>query len=468
MMPTRPMYDHVVLISLDTLRSDVLPFHPAPRWRNTHDLPRTVRADVLGQLAGDGAFFSDCKSAAPYTSASHASLFTGRWPLRHGVYEFFNRKLRGGTVFGAARRRGFRTLFKVDFPIILGPLLGFDRDIDHYIVEDDEAFLAALDPNQPSFSFVHFGGIHLPYGFHNLRSGGDAYRAKVRDLEFRVPPSAPSAADRLVETYRTAEDLDLLIRYKNAVQHLYREGAYADLFDLYLEGIDVFLDRVFAPFLRRLRERLKHRRTLLVIFGDHGEEYDAESCGHFNTVADSVLTVPLILHGPDIRPGLHRALMRTVDLAPTLCELLGFGGLFAAAMDGVSLAGPLLGGGPYAERPAFAQAYVADTSAFVGYQERLLRQGRKTGALPHVLTREVVIDGGHRLEQWLDPAGIPTRVRLEQRDSAGGWRACERADAGRSLGEMLAAYNRTRRGGRALSGVPAEVGVQLAAMGYHV
>ncbi|WP_159107335.1 sulfatase-like hydrolase/transferase [Azospirillum sp. B506] len=466
--PITPMYDHLVLISLDTLRSDALPFHPAPQWPAKYGLTRTVRAEALRHLADEGFFFSNCKSAAPYTSASHASLFTGKWPVRHGVFEFFNRRLRGGTLFGAARRHGFRTLFKVDFPIILGRHLGFDRDADLYIVEDDDAFLAALDPARRSVSFVHFGGIHLPYGFHNLRSGGDAYRAKVRDLEAGLPRHAPAAADRLVETYRDAEDLDLLVRYKNAVQHLYREEAYARIFDLYLEGIDLFLDRVFAPFLERLIDRLAGQRTLLVVFGDHGEEYDEESCGHFNTVADGVLTVPLILHGPDIARGHAARLVRTIDLAPTLAELLGFGGPFPAGMDGVSLAPTLLDRAPYAERPAFAQAYVADTAAYVSYQDRMLRRDRKSGSLPHTLTREVVIDGGCRLERWYDSVGAPYTKRLERYARDGAHSPCDAPEVAESLGEMLNAYNRMRRNGQAMSGVPAEVGARLAAMGYHV
>src|SRR5205823_13982363 len=59
------------------------------------------------------SYFPHTITAAPYTSAAHGSFLTGKWPLRHGVFELFNRKLRSATLFDHARRLGYRTALKV-------------------------------------------------------------------------------------------------------------------------------------------------------------------------------------------------------------------------------------------------------------------------------------------------------------------------------------------------------------------
>src|SRR5215510_12472331 len=87
-------YDHVVLISLDTLRSDAMGATSGKGWPDKYGLPEQAHSTrILDELARKGLFFPTTLSSAPYTSASHASFFTGQWPLRHGVYEFFNRSL---------------------------------------------------------------------------------------------------------------------------------------------------------------------------------------------------------------------------------------------------------------------------------------------------------------------------------------------------------------------------------------
>src|SRR5690606_8582932 len=116
-----------------------------------------------------------------YTTASHASVFTGLFPLRHGLYEYYNSKIDQKTVFEYAKDHGRKVTFKTDFPIILGKPLGFTRGVDKYIVEDDEECLTELEKNKydHTLDFIHFGGIHYPYGFHTLQIAGDDYRQKV-------------------------------------------------------------------------------------------------------------------------------------------------------------------------------------------------------------------------------------------------------------------------------------------------
>jgi hypothetical protein len=389
-MPVAPSYDHYVLISLDTLRSDGIAANPFKLWPHKYVGLAPPRTTLVDQLVAEGAFFPNTISAAPYTSASHATLFTGRWPHRHKVYEFFNRRLRGETVFSWARRQGLRTYFKSDFPIILGKHLGFTDDVTDYIVEDDEEYFSRLDTDAPSLSFLHFGSLHIPYGFHNLRYGGDAYRARVAELEKGISPGGPALGDTLLETYRTGEDLDLMLRYKRIVLEHYENADYDALFALYLEGIETFMRTRFEPFMARLFDRFKGRRVLFVLFGDHGEEYDGSSYGHFNSMAEGVTRIPVLFWGPDVVPGIHSERIRSVDVAPTVEACLGGA---TETLDGEPLVGTVFGSDRPSPHPAYCQAYVSDTARFVDFQQKMLAAGHAPGALTHVCFAEAVWDG---------------------------------------------------------------------------
>lgn len=396
-MQKTPKYDHIVMISIDTLRSDALAGHPAPLWPDLYPNLSAPATDALTRLSGDGHWFTNCVSAAPYTSASHASILSGKWPQRHGVYEFFNRKLSANTIFTRARRQGIPTIMKSDFPYILGPTLGFDRDIDNFIIENDNAFLKTLGSLKKSCSLVHFGGVHVPYGFHNLHYGAAAYRDRVRQLEDDLGAPADLPKDQLFETKREGEDLQYLMRYKRIIQELWQAGRAEEIFGLYLEGIEHFLTTRFTPFLDRLLETLKGQRTLIVLFGDHGEEYSPDAFGHFNAVTEGVMRVPLIFHGPDVPKGTTQDRVRTVDILPTIYDLAEDRATRRLAIDGESLLPRMRGlqEGPCG--PAFAQAWVADTARFVRFQQQMLTKGTKRGSLPHLLYREVVWSGDYRL-----------------------------------------------------------------------
>ncbi|MEU3861042.1 sulfatase-like hydrolase/transferase [Streptomyces sp. NPDC028722] len=395
------MYDHIVLISIDTLRSDGISANPLRLWPDVYPELSAPATPVLDDLVGRGAFFANCVSAAPYTSASHATILSGKWPLRHGVFEFFNRKLGTDTLFTRAQRAGYATLLKSDFPLILGPTLGFDRGVDTFVAEDDKAYLASLAETSRSVSLVHFGGVHVPYGFHNLHYGGDAYRAKLSKLEadFGGPDQLPK--DQLIETYRDEEDLRYLLRYKRVVQELWQADRAEEIFGLYLEGIEYFLATRFTPFIERLFRATAGRRTLVVLFGDHGEEYSAESFGHFNSVTEGVLRVPLLFFGDDVAPGCYTERVRTVEILPTIAELMGNLPIAHLKLDGASLASTVRDGSTYPLRPGFAQAYVADTAKSINFQQQLMNKEARPGGLPHVLAKEVVWDGRYRLTREL-------------------------------------------------------------------
>lgn len=472
------MFDHIVFLSLDTLRSDCIASNPHKLWPDKYNLPAALDTPLLDEIAAGGAFFTNCISAAPYTSASHATFFTGKWPLRHGVYEFFNRALHAETIFSAAQRAGAVTTFKVDFPIILGKFLGFDRGIDRYIIEDDDAFLEAISSQPRNFALAHFGGLHVPYGFHNLHYGGDAYVETVRRLEAEIQASDSSPVDSLVETYRDSEDLGLMLRYKRIVQHHYELKNYSKLFELYLKGVEHFVKTRFAPFFRKLTKVLSGRSFLIILFGDHGEEYDEDSYGHHNSMSEGVLRVPLIFYGTGVKPGVYHQRVRSVDVVPTILDLLRDKGMGRLKLDGDSLAETVVNKAPYPIRPAFSQAYAAETNKYVAYQKKLLAKGAKTGSLHHVLYKEAVYSDNMKLVrqhyQYEQAGGIwglnkcAPRITLQQINEDNYMSSSTAQDQIPSMLAQLEGYNKLLRPRSQQLVIPNDIRAQLQNMGYRV
>ena len=66
---------HLVIISIDTLRADYLGSYGHPYVESPH---------IDAQAAG-GFLFENHVSSAPTTLASHTALTTGTWPHTHGV-----------------------------------------------------------------------------------------------------------------------------------------------------------------------------------------------------------------------------------------------------------------------------------------------------------------------------------------------------------------------------------------------
>lgn len=349
------MYDKVVMVSLDTLRADGITSNPIKLYLHEYKTKTKLIKTALDELISKSFFFNNVISSASYTAASHASYFTGLWPKNNGIYDHFNSKLHATTIFENAKQNGYKTVFKTDFPLILGSYLNLINGVDDYLVEDDQSGLDLLKKEDKVMSFFHFGQVHYPYGFHNLKYGGQDYKDKVIELEnkYKLTVEQVNLRDVATETYRDEADIQWLYRYKKIVTYLYKNRKDNELFDLYLQGINYFHQHKFNLFLEKLLESLKGSNYLIVIFSDHGEAWSDDSFGHFNTLDEGVIRVPIILHASDIKPSIYSNRIRTVDLAPTLQEIL-FSESTTPKFDGISLSDIIYSHNAEDNRDAFA------------------------------------------------------------------------------------------------------------------
>jgi arylsulfatase A-like enzyme len=124
------------------------------------------------------------------------------------------------------------------------------------------------------------------------------------------------------------------------------------LIDRYDEEL-LYVDHWLGAFLERvLRE---HPDTLVVLAGDHGEEFlDHGLFGHAHTLYQELLHVPLVLWSPDLPARRVATQVRLLDVLPTVLELAGIADALPPGVQGESLV-PVADGRETADRPAPAE-----------------------------------------------------------------------------------------------------------------
>jgi arylsulfatase A-like enzyme/Flp pilus assembly protein TadD len=353
--PPPPRAEHVVLVTLDTLRADRLGCYGA----------RDVATPRLDRLAAEGALAEEASAHVPLTRPSHASIFTGLLPPEHGIRDNVSPAVVPGVPLLAEefRKAGFATGAFVS-SVVLTRQSGFDRGFDVYSdrfegAAGDAQFLNTVQKKGPDtlaealawlesqrgkrvFLWVHLYEPHDPY-----------------------EPPEPYAA-----------------RYAGRLYD--GEVAWTD------ELVGRLDDRLASLGLRD--------RTALVVTSDHGEglgEHGEHLHGFF--AYQATLRVPLLVRAPGIPPGTRlRATARLVDLFPTALDLAGVAAPPAAALTGRSLA-PALRGGPAPAEPVTYAETLVPLLHFGWSDLRVVREGRwKYIQAPRPELYDLAADPGER------------------------------------------------------------------------
>jgi arylsulfatase A-like enzyme len=332
----------VLMLSIDALRSDCVRANEDKRRLRYLGVTHMPETPTLDALLGRGTTFTSCFTAAPYTSAAHAAIFTGLMTVNNGIREHYRTALfpRIETLFTHFKRAGYVTVLANDMQAIFSHNLGLTSDVDHYVAMNDRKVGQILTErsDEPVFCFWHIANIHSPFGLCSLEIDGARFRAEVELIAgmagVEYSPDGPRQLN--MEALTDPEELLLRKRYFQALRSLYEQRRYADIMNLYIRSME-HMDRHRLASIVALLEGigwLDH--GTLCIFGDHGEEYSDRCFMHHTSVTDGAINVPLTFVAPDLpRNAVDKSVVRTIDIAPTLLELAGLEP--RQSLDGVSL-----------------------------------------------------------------------------------------------------------------------------------
>ena len=289
----------MVVVTLDTLSARHLSQYGNER----------IETPNFGRVAAEGVLFEQATATVPLTLPSHASMFTGTYPMFHGVRDNGGYYLRDDAetlaeALGAAgwRTGGFVAAFVVD------SRWGLDQGFERYPRRVRFPRVRAHQPRQRPAPRRR--GARRRPGLDGRGEGGALFRL---DPSLR-PPLALRGAGTLG------------LRASG-----YSEAAY--------DGEVLFTDSLVGRLLDWLDRNELAGETVLALIGDHGESLGRHREGaHGFFIYDATMQVPFLLRAPyrQIAGGRRiPAQVRGIDLMPTVLDLVGVEA--PAAVQGASL-----------------------------------------------------------------------------------------------------------------------------------
>ncbi|MDX1644346.1 MAG: sulfatase-like hydrolase/transferase [Thermoanaerobaculia bacterium] len=277
----------IVLVSIDTLRSDRLPAYGYDG----------VDTPAIDRLAADGIVYERAYAHAPVTLPSHVSLFSGTLPSRHGVRDNPGYRVPRDLAWlpELLRRHGYATGGSVS-AAVLAAETGMDRGFDFYD-DGSQATPSDVEPDEsqtPSESY---------------RPGGVTVERALTWLD-RVDQPLWFLFVHLYEPHRPYDPPEPFA------------SRYASAYD----GEIAAADAAVGSLLEGLEARGLYDGSLVVLTSDHGEglgEHGERDHGVF--VYRESLQVPLIVKLPRSRRAGRRVErpVQLVDVVPTILRRIG-------------------------------------------------------------------------------------------------------------------------------------------------
>ena len=371
--PQREQPD-IVLISLDSVRSDALDF------RNANTAP------TLAELAERGSVFRNATSGSSWTLPAHVQMLSGTPPALHGVVSD-DLAIDPNTALLAEelQRAGYFTAGVFTGGYLWGDY-GFDRGFDVYqsainefdleshdssrmprdsggraralftganegitsplVVRAIDAVVAELETSasdKPAFVFLHLFDPHYDYAppapwdtrFDPDYSG---------DIDGRDFWTNTNIWDESKSPPRRIGDRDL----KHLVA-LYR-------------GEIGWTDSQLALIFQKLRRAGRLENALVIVTSDHGEEFfDHGGRGHRETLYDEVTRVPLLIAPPGEASASE--VDAQVSLSDVLPTALDYAGVEAPASSTGRSLRPAIEGRTFKSRPAISTLYIPRLSS---------------------------------------------------------------------------------------------------------
>lgn len=326
---------NVLLAVVDSLRADAV-FGP-----------ESVETPTLDRFAEEGLAFKTCLSQGISTAPAMTAMLTGRYPLEYGGHWYLEDDQ--PTFAEQFQAGGYRT-----GAIHSNPYVSSGRNFDKGF-ETFQEDVVDFEPDR------HLEG--LPDKLLRLTS-----RA-IRLLKKMPYTPITEINDRIgewVDSGRTADDPFFLwtqymdvhgpylpgddFSYYNKLraEWLWRKAAVRDPESItdsqheelrrnYRKEVE-FFDREFNTLLDHLEERGILDDTIVVVVGDHGDEFDEHGWyGHCNRPYDELTKVPLIVRFPEsmtVPQGEDKRFneqVRCVDILPTVADYAGVD--FSDAME---------------------------------------------------------------------------------------------------------------------------------------
>jgi arylsulfatase A-like enzyme len=292
----------------------------------------------LDRMAGRGVIFQSAICNQPVCAPARASIFTGQYPTRHGVWKNALGLAEGATTLATSlRQEGYSANYIGKWH--LAPISGTATD------------LVNAGPVRPQ----HRGGfLDLWEGANALEHTSHAYEGSLYDndgkpIHFSGQYRTDFMTERAQRFLRSAKSPFFLTLSYLEVHHQNDSDTFdppkefakrypnpfipqdlrplpgswpSQLSDYY--ACVAKMDETVGTIRRTLSETGLDQNTILVFMSDHGCHFKTRNAEYKRSPHESSIHIPLIIEGPGFNRGLRiPELVSQVDLAPALLEAVG-------------------------------------------------------------------------------------------------------------------------------------------------
>jgi arylsulfatase A-like enzyme len=306
----KPKY--VIFWLIDTLRADKLPFYEVD---NSNGRAK-VKTPNLEALAKESVLFEPFYVQGNESKASHASLFTGVYPITHRVYTH-EAKLpkKYTTIAELFKANGYHTGGYVSNGYV-SDRWDFDQGFKTFtnFIRESKANNAKAVVR----SAKHFIKKRKAKPFYLYLGTSDPHVTYRRHKEFMKDYFKGSYKGRYMKNITGQELADLKKKGPPSKKDKSRVEA------LYENEI-AFNDFHFGELVKTLKAEGIYDETMIIVSADHGDEFwEHGSCGHGHSLYQELINVPLMIRWPaSLSAGRFEAGADGVDLLPTLATLIG-------------------------------------------------------------------------------------------------------------------------------------------------
>lgn len=288
---------NVLLISLDSLRADHLPMYGHSR----------ITSPNLQQLCGSEptTLFKNAYATTTWTLPSHTSVFTGREPAEHGIFDKGTKIDADKTLPQILSETGYQSAAFINNGWLTqaGITDGFDSRFDIFNMETPSNLLTKqLNRLKIIFSLKDNGAKTTISQFKDWEKSTD--RPWFSFLHFNEPHYIYNPPQKHQNDYLNESAIPSIFKQRQVFTeqgNFYADNVsvsqsemntFTDLYDGEICYIDDQLGRLFK-YLKQVEE---WENTLLIVFADHGELFGERGLvGHHFCLDNALLQVPLII-----------------------------------------------------------------------------------------------------------------------------------------------------------------------------
>ncbi len=295
----------IVMITLDCVRPDHLGAYGY----------KGVETPFMDQIAREGVVCENTIAQAPNTWVSHASIFTGCNPYRHGIRTYYTvLSPEIGTLAEGLQQAGYAT---GAYPAhtLVGPQRGFDRGFNLFDLNPDD--------------FLHSSAA----GEHQFYRNWGTMWAKAK--QWMSAQSQPYFIwlHYMGTHWEPIESLSLPEEYQQKFSPL---GQYFD-------GKISWADKeCIGKVVEYLQDEGIWDDSVFVVLSDHGDDLPANDPpyvwgGHNQNLFDNVMKIALMIRAPGFIPPSTwlESQVSSIDIMPTLLDIAGAS--IPESVEGVSL-----------------------------------------------------------------------------------------------------------------------------------